>query len=81
MARGGNVSAVVDELITEARRSGARHPASIRSVVGTIDLPEDDPDLHGADAYVRALFDRSSRRPVLVKEKRARSSARPRRRG
>ena len=34
-------------------------PAAIRSVVGTIDLPADDPDLAGADAYVRALFDRS----------------------
>jgi hypothetical protein len=66
---GGSVSEVIDRLVREARMSGRTDPASIRSVVGTIDLPPDDQDLAGADAYVRAMFDRSLTRPMLVKER------------
>jgi hypothetical protein len=65
----GSLSEVLDRLVHEARTAGRTHAAAIRSVVGTIDLPPDDPDLAGADAYVRALFDRSLRRPMLVKAK------------
>jgi hypothetical protein len=64
----GSVSEVLDRLVQEARTGGRTHAAAIRSVVGSIDLPADDPDLAGADAYVRTLFDRSLRRPTLVKE-------------
>ena len=77
----GTVSSIVDRLITEARSSGRARPGAARSVVGTIDLPADDPELLGADAYVRALFDRSAGRPLQVKERRPRYAAKVRRRG
>jgi hypothetical protein len=64
----GSLSEVLDRLVTNARVSGQRDPASIRSVKGTIDIADDDPALEHADAYVRSLFDASLRRPVLVKE-------------
>lgn len=67
IARNGNVSAVVDELIREARQAGKTRPGTIRSVAGTIDLSDDDPDLALADEYIRSVFERSSRRPVRVK--------------
>jgi hypothetical protein len=80
-ARDGNVSSVVDELITEARRGGRQRPGSVRSVVGTIDLPDDDPDLLRADEHIRSVYERSLRRPVLAKERSARFSVRAKRRG
>jgi hypothetical protein len=64
---GGNVSEVVNALIAEARAAGRTHPSAIKSVVGTIDLPDDDA-LAEADGYVKTLFDRSLSRPMLVKE-------------
>lgn len=69
MARSGNVSAVVDDLIREARNAGMTRPGTIRSIAGTIDLPDDDPDLTLADEYIRTLFEQSRRRPVQVKER------------
>ena len=63
----GNVSEVVNALITEARAAGRTDPAAVRSVVGTIDLPDDD-ELNEAGSYVRAMFDRSLTRPMLVRE-------------
>jgi hypothetical protein len=77
----GSLSAVLDSLVTDARASGRTDAASIRSVRGTIDLPADDPNLEGADAVVRAQFDKSVRRPLAVKEPRARSRATRKRRG
>ena len=76
-----SVSAVLDRLVTDARASGRTDAASIRSVRGTIDLPADDPNLEGADAFVRTLFDNSARRPMAVKDSRARYSAMRKRRG
>jgi hypothetical protein len=64
----GSVSDLLDRLVTEARVAGQIDPGTVRSVKGTIDLPDDDADLSHADAYVRSLFDASLRRPVLVKE-------------
>ena len=66
----GSLSDVIDRLVHDARTSGRTDAAAIRSVVGSIDLPADDPDLSAADGYVRALFDRSLRRPMLVRENR-----------
>ena len=65
----GSISAVIDRLVREARAGGRTDAAAIRSVVGTIDLPADDPDLAGADTYVRALFDKSLGRPMQVRER------------
>jgi hypothetical protein len=64
----GSVSEVLDRLVSEARAGGFTEVRAIRSVVGTIDLPADDPDLTGADAYVRAAFAESLRQPMRVHE-------------
>jgi hypothetical protein len=75
----GSVSEVIDRLVREARLSGRTDASTVRSVVGTIDLPPEDEDLAGADGYVRALFDRSLARPMLVKERPP--ARKPKRRG
>ena len=77
----GSLSEVLDRLVTDARDAGRTDARAIRSVRGTIDLPEDDPDLTGADTFIRAQFEKSVRRPVLVKERPARFTARRKRRG
>lgn len=73
---GGNVSEMINRLIDDARASG-HSDWTARSVVGTIDLPDDD-SLADADAYVKGLFDRSLSRPMPVRE---RPPKRPARRG
>jgi hypothetical protein len=65
----GSVSEVLDQIVGEARTAGRTDPAAVRSVAGTIDLPDDDPDLAGADAYIRTLFAASARQPFLVRER------------
>ena len=65
----GSVSEVLDRIVSEARAEGRTDPATVRSVVGTIDLPDDDPDLEAADAYIRSLFAASARRPMLARER------------
>jgi hypothetical protein len=77
---GGTVSAVIDRILTDARLAG-RSAAPHRSIVNSIDLPGDDPDLSRADAYIGSLVTASLRRPLLVKETRAPYKARGRRRG
>ncbi len=64
----GSLSEVLDRIVRTARTAGRGEPAAVRSVVGSIDLAEDDPDLHGADAYIGGLFAASARRPVLARE-------------
>lgn len=82
----GNLSAAVDDLITAARAGRFGVPAIVRSVVGTIDLAADDPELERADGVVRDLFAASLARPLRVSESRAphepgRRPRRSRRRG
>lgn len=82
----GNLSAAVDSLIAEARAGRLGGPAPSRSVVGTIDLSADDPQLARADAAIHELFAQSLARPLRVRETRTshqatRSSRRSRRRG
>ncbi|OFW04871.1 MAG: hypothetical protein A3H96_10710 [Acidobacteria bacterium RIFCSPLOWO2_02_FULL_67_36] len=77
----GSVSEVLDRLVTRARAAGASEPNAIRSVAGTIDLPEDDPDLEQADAYVKGIVDRSIRRPMAVRERPPRGARKLGRRG
>ena len=60
-AVGGNVSALLDQLVTAARKGVCAVPS--RSVVGTIDIDSSDPQLEQADAATRAVFDASLRRP------------------
>ncbi len=76
----GNLSAALDDLITAARAGRLGAPAPVRSVVGTIDLPADDPQLEVADDTIRELFARSLARPMTVREPRpATPMARPKR--
>ena len=77
----GSLSEVLDALVTEARAGGRHDGKTMRSVVGTIDLPEDDANLEGADAFVRAQFDRSLKRPLLVKASSTKYPASAKRRG
>src|SRR5262245_55345437 len=67
-AKGKSLSDTLDQLVTAARQAGRIAEGAVRSVAGTIDISDDDPDLGGADAYVRSLFDRSSRHPFLARE-------------
>jgi hypothetical protein len=61
-----SLSDLLDEIVTAARI--AAHGDSIRSVVGTVDLPVDDPDLERATASLRAGFEGSLSRPILIHE-------------
>jgi hypothetical protein len=76
-----SVSELLDQIVSAARASG--DVGTSRSVVGTIEIDDRDPSLEHADAAIRALFDASLRRPMMVKEAPARSRAtnRTRRRG
>ena len=61
-----SLSDLLDEIVTAARV--AAHGDSIRSVVGTVDLPPDDPDLKRAKAEIRAELEASLARPILIHE-------------
>jgi hypothetical protein len=65
----GSVSDVLDRLVGDVRLAGGVDPAAVRSVAGTVDLPDDDPALEQADAYLRSLFAASARQPMLVRER------------
>lgn len=63
---GGNLSEALDRIVSDARAGGRAGP--VRSVVGTVRIPPDDPDLSKAKAAVRALFEESLSRPLLARE-------------
>lgn len=65
---GGSLSAAVDQLITEARSGRLGQTDPPRSVVGTIDLPDDSALAAGKDA-MRDLFTGSLARPIFVHER------------
>jgi hypothetical protein len=71
-----SLSDALDEILTTARLGGTGGEAP-RSVVGTIDITPDDPALERAGAAVRALFDESLSRPVLVRDEPARFGTAP----
>jgi hypothetical protein len=71
-----SLSDTLDEILTAARRGG-RGADAPRSVVGTIDLADDDPGLERADRAVRAMFEESAARPFLVRERPPASTAKP----
>ena len=77
-AKARSLSETLDGLVTEARLAGKIPQAFVRSVVGTVDLAADDPNLERADIYIRDLFSSSTGRPVVAREGRARYSATPR---
>lgn len=57
-----SLSEALDVVVTAARQH--RFGATPRSVVGTLDIAADDPDLLGADAAMRGLVDASLGRPA-----------------
>lgn len=65
----GSVSELLDGLVAEARQGGRTDPSAIRSIVGTVDIPDDDPELRGADGYIRTMFSASLREPIVVRER------------
>jgi hypothetical protein len=78
-AKRRSLSDTVDRIVTAARKSGRVLDSSIRSVVHSVDINPDDPDLAEADAHVAALFAASIQRPWLVREQppKNRASAKP----
>lgn len=77
-AKARSLSETLDGLVTEARLAGRIPESLVRSVVGTVDVAEDDPNLERADSYIRDLFSASTGRPVLARERRPRYSGAPR---
>ena len=73
-----SVSELLDQLVTHARTSGVA--SAMRSVVGTIDVDPTDPLMEKADDVVRALFEASLGRPMVLKKRSPASSERPGRR-
>jgi hypothetical protein len=63
---GGNLSQTLDRLVTDARTGGQVKP--VRSAVGLVTIPADDPDLSKAKAAIRELFEESLARPLLVRD-------------
>ena len=61
-----SVSELLDQLITTVRQS--RHAGPSRSVVGTVDIDPSDPLLAHADEVIRAMFDKSIGKPLIVRE-------------
>lgn len=50
--KGRSLSETLDALVTAARTSGHVPTEAMRSVAGTIDVAEDDPNLDRADEYI-----------------------------
>jgi hypothetical protein len=60
LASGGlSVSEMLDRLIADARTGGAGSGPGGASVVGTVDIAPDDPELLAADEAIRALLAQS----------------------
>ncbi len=64
---GGSLSEAVDQLIAEARAGRLGQSDPPKSVVGTIDLPDDESLASGSQALA-ALFAGSLSRPIFVQE-------------
>ena len=73
-ASGGNVSELLDRIVTSARTGGGVVPA--RSVAATIGIDPSDPLLERADGFVRSMFGESVERPIVRQEPRSRYGAR-----
>ena len=67
--KGRSLSETLDDLVTAARTGGPTHAAPARSVSGTIDVADSDPNLDRADEYIRGLVEASTTTPFLVRER------------
>jgi hypothetical protein len=63
-----SLSETLDSLVTAARTGGTMPAVASRSVAGTVDIADDDPNLDRADAYVRQLVDASLSKPMVARE-------------
>ena len=70
-ARRRSLSETLDQLVTDARRGGRVAEGTMRSVMGTIDISDADPELLEADIYVREQFSRSARPRFATRKRRA----------
>ena len=70
---GRSISELLDQLVSSARRHGHGRPK--RSVMGAIEIDPADPNLAGADAAIRSLFDASLARPLVIHESSPRFAA------
>jgi hypothetical protein len=75
-----SLSDTLDEIVTAARLGG-QVSGAIRSVVGTVDIAEDDPGLERADQFVREEFEASLSRPLMLHEEKVRYAKKKSRRG
>lgn len=57
-----SMSEFLNEVVAKARSGSAGEASDVRSVVGRARISDDDPDLAGADAAIRALFEESASR-------------------
>lgn len=74
---GGSLSGAVDHLIDEARAGRLGTVAPVRSVVGTIDVPDDAALASGGEA-IRGLFAASHAGFVQAQRRASRAVKRPR---
>jgi hypothetical protein len=63
-----SLSDTLDRLVTAARTSRDVPAAAVRSVVGTVDIAADDPNLERADDDIRDIVTGSLARPFLARE-------------
>jgi hypothetical protein len=75
-----SLSDTLDEIVTAARLGG-QVSGAVRSVVGTVDIADDDPALERADQFVREEYEASLSRPLTVHEEKARYVKKKSRRG
>jgi hypothetical protein len=57
-----NLSRVLNEILDQLRAAGQGQEVAVRSIRGTIELPDSDPDLEKAKETVGELFRRSIER-------------------
>ena len=69
-----SMSEVLNEILAKVRSGGTSESHEVKSVVGNARICDDDPDLAGADAAIRALF---KARSMTVSEKAGRREGRP----
>jgi hypothetical protein len=65
-----SLSDAIDRIVHDARLGGQLAGVTPRSVIGTIDIAQADPELDRADDGLRDLFQRSLARPFAVREPR-----------
>jgi hypothetical protein len=57
-----DLSEMINDLVAQARCQASEAVSNVQSIVGQVQISEEDPELLDADAAVRALFKTSQRR-------------------